>query len=78
MLELNCFKIKGRYYDRISQKYIFSKLAELFQQCLRDYGHGCLSAFLPQMNTGVSVGLLQSFMREESSVRLTPEQQFFT
>lgn len=76
---------------------------EVFRQCLRNYGHGCLSAFLPQVTSGsggtpvsttsssvaasyqsliggvgTSMNLLQNLMREESSVKLTSDQQYFT
>jgi len=58
---------------------ILCKLVEMFQHCLRDYGHGCLSAFLPQLSTGSSIGLLQSLMREEANnPRLSSDKQFFT
>ncbi|KAI1717145.1 vacuolar protein sorting-associated protein 53 like protein [Ditylenchus destructor] len=66
---------------------ILKDLVEVFRQCLRNYGHGCLSAFLPQVSSTSSsyaqglIGtssLLQNLMREETSIRLTAEQQFFT
>ncbi|KAH7731207.1 Vps53-likeN-terminal family protein [Aphelenchoides avenae] len=60
-----------------------SKLLEVFRQCLRGYGHGCLTAFLPQVTSGyqgtiTTASLLQNLIREETTVRLTPDQQFFT
>ncbi|GMT18985.1 hypothetical protein PFISCL1PPCAC_10282 [Pristionchus fissidentatus] len=62
----------------------------VIRQCLRNYAHGCLTAFLPSttVNSGGTGGsgsataassLFQSFIRDDSApVRLTPNQQFFT
>jgi len=68
-----------------------SKLIEIFRQCLRQYAHGCLSAFLPQTFSQTSstlsgVGLigtssiLQNLIRDETSpsARLTQDQIYFT
>lgn len=57
----------------------------VFCHCLRNYGHGCLSAFFPQTSStsqyqglmGTS-SLLQNLMREETTIRLTLDLQFFT
>uniref|UniRef100_A0A915DXZ3 Vacuolar protein sorting-associated protein 53 homolog n=1 Tax=Ditylenchus dipsaci TaxID=166011 RepID=A0A915DXZ3_9BILA len=66
---------------------ILKELVEVFRQCLRNYGHGCLSAFLPQISSSSSSGyqgimgsssLLQNLMREDTTIRLTADQQFFT
>ncbi|KAL3095313.1 hypothetical protein niasHS_007412 [Heterodera schachtii] len=67
---------------------VLSKLVELFRQCLRQFAHGCLSAFLPQALPGVSPGaggiigastsILQNLMRDDSVVRLDADQTFFT
>lgn len=55
---------------------VLAELEAVFASCLRDYAHGCLSAFLPQIGSSTSSGLLQSLMREETSTKLTLEQQF--
>uniref|UniRef100_A0A915MLE9 Vacuolar protein sorting-associated protein 53 homolog n=1 Tax=Meloidogyne javanica TaxID=6303 RepID=A0A915MLE9_MELJA len=70
---------------------VLSKLIEIFRQCLRQYAHGCLSAFLPQTFSQTSstlsgVGLigtssiLQNLIRDETSpsARLTQDQIYFT
>uniref|UniRef100_A0A7E4W585 Vacuolar protein sorting-associated protein 53 homolog n=1 Tax=Panagrellus redivivus TaxID=6233 RepID=A0A7E4W585_PANRE len=60
---------------------LLRQLVKVFRQCLRGYAHGCLTAFLPQVSvqTGMSTAsLLQNLIREETIVRLTPDQQFFT
>uniref|UniRef100_A0A914HZG1 Ribosome biogenesis protein NOP53 n=1 Tax=Globodera rostochiensis TaxID=31243 RepID=A0A914HZG1_GLORO len=67
---------------------VLSKLVELFRQCLRQFGHGCLSAFLPQTISGVTPGaggiisasssILQNLIRDDSVVRLDADQTFFT
>lgn len=70
---------------------VLSKLFEIFRQCLRQYAHGCLSAFLPQTFSQTSsslsgVGLigtssiLQNLIRDETSpsARLTQDQIYFT
>lgn len=57
------------------------QLITVFQQCLRGYGHSCLTAFLPQLtmqNSISTTSLLQNLIREETILRLTAEQQFFT
>ncbi|KAI6188011.1 Vacuolar protein sorting-associated protein 53-like protein [Aphelenchoides besseyi] len=48
-------------------------------QCLRGYGHGCLTAFMPMVvsSSATTSSILQNLMREETAVRLTPDQQFF-
>lgn len=63
----------------------FRELAKVFSQCLRGYGHGCLSAFLPQTSSSSqhqgligSSSLLQNFMREDTSLRLSLDSQYFT
>ena len=48
---------------------------------MRGYAHGCLTAFLPQVTTQNSLttsSILQNLIGEETIVRLTPDQQFFT
>uniref|UniRef100_A0A914DRA7 Vacuolar protein sorting-associated protein 53 homolog n=1 Tax=Acrobeloides nanus TaxID=290746 RepID=A0A914DRA7_9BILA len=62
---------------------LLKQLVEVFRQCLRGYGHGCLTAFLPQVSSGYqgtisTASLLQNLMREDTTIRLTPDQQFFT
>uniref|UniRef100_A0AC35ETN6 Vacuolar protein sorting-associated protein 53 homolog n=1 Tax=Panagrolaimus sp. PS1159 TaxID=55785 RepID=A0AC35ETN6_9BILA len=60
---------------------LLKQLVLVFRQCLRGYAHGCLTAFLPQVTTQNSItttSLLQNLIGEETIVRLTPDQQFFT
>lgn len=64
--------------------FFYRQLVEIFRQCLRGYGHGCLTAFLPQVTSSgyqgsiTTASLLQNLMRDDTTIRLTPEQQFFT
>ncbi|KAE9551032.1 hypothetical protein FO519_005766 [Halicephalobus sp. NKZ332] len=59
---------------------LLKQLVTIFRQCLRGYAHGCLTAFLPQVitqNSMTTASLLQNLIREETTVRLTPDQRFF-
>ncbi|VDM25533.1 unnamed protein product, partial [Toxocara canis] len=55
-------------------------LVDVLRGCLRGYAHGCLTAFLPSLSStqSSSASILQTLMRDETAVRLTTEQQFFT
>ncbi|KAI6201286.1 Vacuolar protein sorting-associated protein 53-like protein [Aphelenchoides besseyi] len=58
---------------------LLQRLVDVFKQCLRGYGHGCLTAFMPMVvsSSATTSSILQNLMREETAVRLTPDQQFF-
>ncbi|VDK73148.1 unnamed protein product [Litomosoides sigmodontis] len=59
---------------------LLRSLLEVIRNCLRGYAHGCLTAFLPSLSTTQfsSTSILQTLMRDETTVRLTIDQQFFT
>ncbi|KHJ93997.1 Vps53-like protein [Oesophagostomum dentatum] len=50
--------------------------------CLRNYAHGCLTAFLPtahgQQSSSSTANLFNLIREDTSVVRLTPDQQFLT
>lgn len=57
----------------------FRRLIDVFKQSLKNYGYSCLIAFLPAVTTNATstTSILQNLMREETSIRLTADQQFF-
>uniref|UniRef100_A0A8R1TZN8 Vacuolar protein sorting-associated protein 53 homolog n=1 Tax=Onchocerca volvulus TaxID=6282 RepID=A0A8R1TZN8_ONCVO len=59
---------------------LLRNLVEVLRNCLRGYAHGCLTAFLPSLSSTQfsSTSILQTLMRDETAVRLTVDQQFFT
>uniref|UniRef100_F1KX74 Vacuolar protein sorting-associated protein 53 homolog n=4 Tax=Ascaris TaxID=6251 RepID=F1KX74_ASCSU len=59
---------------------LLTDLVDVLRGCLRGYAHGCLTAFLPSLSStqSSSASILQTLMRDETAVRLTTDQQFFT
>uniref|UniRef100_A0A915PFA0 Vacuolar protein sorting-associated protein 53 homolog n=1 Tax=Setaria digitata TaxID=48799 RepID=A0A915PFA0_9BILA len=59
---------------------LLRNLVEILRSCLRGYAHGCLTAFLPSSASTQfsSSSILQTLMRDETAIRLTVDQQFFT
>uniref|UniRef100_A0A0M3IP00 Vacuolar protein sorting-associated protein 53 homolog n=1 Tax=Ascaris lumbricoides TaxID=6252 RepID=A0A0M3IP00_ASCLU len=59
---------------------LLTDLVDVLRGCFRGYAHGCLTAFLPSLSStqSSSASILQTLMRDETAVRLTTDQQFFT
>uniref|UniRef100_A0AC35TLR8 Vacuolar protein sorting-associated protein 53 homolog n=1 Tax=Rhabditophanes sp. KR3021 TaxID=114890 RepID=A0AC35TLR8_9BILA len=58
------------------------KLVDIFKNCLQKYANECISTFLPKGSTwgslSTTASLFQNFIRDDSSQRLSLDQQYFT